>query len=376
MIRDGQKGPYHRPARPGNETTTVTQIQQSTIFGTNNVGTNNGNISVNFNWTAPKTAAVAPQQVGHSKKDPAAEQPKAKIDAAKAEIEARANAEWREAEARREADKRAAVAKAAAEKTEARDKFNADKSGISASDCKKAALLTDAMHRLAESISAADKRLADAVAVAEKAEAEAKSALEKRKAAALAELEKANACDGSSGKSHGACSTDMSVSPATADGGGAAAAPTARVSAGDQNELTRSDRDKSRELVIPTAAHFPLRDFDRFGGAYAREGAVLYENMHVLLRNNGRYKVTCQVTTPVAVQLRLQLHLSTSKETYTLTLAPLSVSPDDGFTANSPTEPRTVRFQGYAPWIEKRAQDFVDISRNGTARFGSLPTTN
>ncbi|MFN0054900.1 MAG: hypothetical protein ACKV0T_22240 [Planctomycetales bacterium] len=134
---------------------------------------------------------------------------------------------------------------------------------------------------------------------------------------------------------------------------------------------------EARQFFIASAAHFPLPVFGRDAQRYDQEGAVLYENMEVMLCNDGRYEVYCRVSTPMTTQVRMQLLLQLDDATWvTLTLPTQTINLDANAGRDEQTRKRKIAIKGYAPSLLGRANDVRDVRRRGTARFGSLPPTS
>lgn len=134
---------------------------------------------------------------------------------------------------------------------------------------------------------------------------------------------------------------------------------------------------QTQTIVIASAANFPLPEFGQHGQRFWSEGAIVYENMQVIICENGQYEVRGKVSTPMTTQFRLQLLLSMKDGTrYTLTLPTKTITLGSDAGRDQQTAVQPLTWRGTAPALIGMTQQVEDVRRYGTARFGSLPPTN
>jgi hypothetical protein len=125
-------------------------------------------------------------------------------------------------------------------------------------------------------------------------------------------------------------------------------------------------------------ANFPLPKFGPDGQAFAEEGVLIHEGMRLTATADGRYEVSFVASTramPVTLRLQLQVVEPQTGRHFTLTLPPISILPDRGFTGNYPGQTWQVRQNGVSRMIGMMFPDLhcCMVARQGTARFGSWP---
>ena len=170
---------------------------------------------------------------------------------------------------------------------------------------------------------------------------------------------------------------------------------------------------EARAFDFPSSARFTIPRFDRKGGEFEDDGAVIYEGMRFVVEDSGNYEVRFLVSTPaMPVLLRLQLHVPcTDRGEHTITLPPIDLPPYTNAKGHYEAATWKVRHVGHSPiiaragtrvdkpwvfaWEEEQARKgggetaetfkshvndkpdgldhLVSIRRSGTARFGSVP---
>lgn len=138
----------------------------------------------------------------------------------------------------------------------------------------------------------------------------------------------------------------------------------------------------TKEFRFSAPAHFPYPRFGAVNDYYADDGIVIYEGMRLVVAQNGYYEVQFTATSPaMPVTVRMQLFVSDREKQFsTLTLPPILLNPQDSFEhdhaehGNCLHNTWQVRHIGYSPILAARFAILHAVVREGTARFGSLPS--
>lgn len=137
-------------------------------------------------------------------------------------------------------------------------------------------------------------------------------------------------------------------------------------------------RVQAHRLVFDQPTHVP---FDRLGTAgmmFRDEGLLIAEGMELVLRDDGGYRLKINVSSPIAVRLRLQIQLVTSDEwCHTITVPVQSVPASLGSATMSSEDQgwHSIEVQGRIASLSQWANRVIDMRRSGSAQFGSLPET-
>lgn len=166
----------------------------------------------------------------------------------------------------------------------------------------------------------------------------------------------------------------------------------------DVSDISRErDRDDVRSItpaftaVFREPAHFPVMGFTRGGEGIPYDLAVIYESMSVAVSEDGNYEVRLTVEAPrnpVVIHLQLALHKYTQDPqpagtpaqvvavpVGTVTLAPITLVPDDRISLYENSHTFTVRRTGYSEVLaDIKSGDAASytITRSGTARIGAV----
>lgn len=145
----------------------------------------------------------------------------------------------------------------------------------------------------------------------------------------------------------------------------------------DRIERARAVQGPPSPFYFASTAHFPMRKFGGQGETLERDGAVIYEDMKFSFDRDGNYNVRFTIGTPAVpttIQLRFLVQAGQGAPWYTITLEPISFSPNK--LADGRYEAAVFRnhvVQGNSEILRRcygeMGQD-ATIRREGTARFG------
>jgi hypothetical protein len=140
--------------------------------------------------------------------------------------------------------------------------------------------------------------------------------------------------------------------------------------------------------VFDEPAHFPLPAFGPFAEFAPQNALIIYEGMTLNVFQHGKYEVRFVAEapqTPVVVRLQLRLDFMsadnlTIARTSTITLPPITIRTDPDADPLQPSKSWRITHNGRSSALLRAMQCAgacalrgVNVSRAGTARFGSIP---
>jgi hypothetical protein len=131
------------------------------------------------------------------------------------------------------------------------------------------------------------------------------------------------------------------------------------------------------QAVFAEPAHFAWAGHTASGHPIMKHAVVIYEGMTVLIYSNGEYAVNFVAEIPdMPVTLRLQFRVDRMAGLAgTITLPPITFSPEGNDPRHSGSQSWTVTHKGYSPLLVGLCSNCAGcrFARDGMARFGTLP---
>ena len=130
-------------------------------------------------------------------------------------------------------------------------------------------------------------------------------------------------------------------------------------------------------IVFDAPAHFPIREFGRYGEVIERQGALIYEGMTLTFDKEGNYRVSFKVEIPkVRTDMRLQLVVMPCAGVHpqTITLTPIELEPEYDKKGRPKLTVHPVIKEGQSDVFRRSYGEFITkgtVHREGTARFGN-----
>ncbi len=146
-------------------------------------------------------------------------------------------------------------------------------------------------------------------------------------------------------------------------------------------ETPTSEQTSQAPLVVQAQfadpAHFSWSGFSASGNSLVRNLVVVYEGMTLSVYPDGQYKVRFVAEVPdMPVTMRLQFRVQRKNcAAGTITLPPITFSTKSNAPLHSVSRSWTVEHKGYSTLLTGLCSDCAGcrITRDGTARFGTLP---